>query len=296
MAKIHIPLYIVLLALGLWSCQVTGKNPFSEPPENSPIPFMPEIISEGALVHRGIFSPALTEYYFTVSDQEFERFDVYVMRWEGASWSDVKAAPFNSDYNEHGTSFSPDGEVVYFSSTRPAPSAGVVDTWHIWRSAYVDDEWTEPEFVDIPNMRDRLVSHPSLSRDDVLYFHAGNPDYSDLDIYSSRLLHGVFQDAVRLSSSINSGGSEVSPFVSADGTYLLFERAPDLYISYKNGRGQWTRAQRLPDELNIRGKGNPFVTSDGKYLFYVAGNKVRPGEHETWSVFWVLATSIFEKK
>jgi hypothetical protein len=296
MVKFHIPLYIVLLVLGLWSCHDMRNTPFSEPPSKSPIPFMPEIIPEGALVHRGIFSPALNEYYFTVSDQKFEKFDVYVMRWEGTNWSAAEVAPFNSEYNDHGTSFSPDGDVVYFSSTRPAPSAGVVGTWHIWRSVYVYDEWAEPEFVDIPNMRDRLVSHPSLSRDGVMYFHAGNPDYSDLDIYSSQLINGAFQDAVRLSSSINSGDSEVTPFVSPDGTYLLFERAPDLYISQKDGRGQWTPARRLPEKINIRGKGNPFVTSDGKYLFYVAGNKVRPGEHQTWHVFWVLAECIFEKK
>ena len=34
-------------------------------------------------------------------------------------WSSPKEAFFNSDYSEHGMSFSPDGNTMYFSSTRP---------------------------------------------------------------------------------------------------------------------------------------------------------------------------------
>ncbi len=285
---------ISLAAIGFSSCQADNDYLTRETPGDSPIPFMPEIVPDGKLIHSGIFSPDLNEYYYTISDHGFTEFDVFVIRKKGGKWSSPRTAFFSTGYYEHGTSFSPDGRSIYFSSTRPAQVEGVLDTWHLWRSESIDGGWTEPEFVDIPNLRDKLVSHPSLSNDGTMYFHAGNPDYTELSIYSSKQLDGVFQDAVKLPSAINAGnGDQVTPFISPDEAYLLFERASEIHISYRERNGGWSVARPLGVAVNANGKGNPFISPDKKFLFFAAESVMQPGEAVKWSVFWVSTTAVF---
>lgn len=173
---------IFCLVMSLMSCRNKMEADerrylIREIPGDTPADFMPELIPDHALVHKGIFTPDLQEYYYTVSDKNFEQFDVYVIRKEEEKWSAPQKAFFNSDHSEHGMSFSPDGNTVYFGSTRHVPVAGVALTWHIWSSERIDGKWAVPTYVDIPNLRDKLVSHPILTHKGNLYFHAANIDY-----------------------------------------------------------------------------------------------------------------------
>ncbi|MGK0220723.1 MAG: hypothetical protein ACI9HE_004235, partial [Planctomycetota bacterium] len=49
-------------------------------PGAEPLLFEPARASSGLLIHGGCFSPDLTEFLFTVSDAEFQRFDVMLIR------------------------------------------------------------------------------------------------------------------------------------------------------------------------------------------------------------------------
>jgi hypothetical protein len=45
----------------------------------------------------------------------------------------------------------------------------------------------------------------------------------------------------------------------------------DLYVSYKNGDGSWTAPANLGPTINTAAKeAFPFVTFDGKYLFFMS--------------------------
>ncbi len=280
--------YLFLLMLLLFSC--SGKVTLNEyltelAPTNNPIPYKPELIPNGMLVHRGIFSPDLEEYYYTISDKDFKKFKVKVVKKENGKWSDPKDAFFTSIYNEHGMSFSPDNKYIYFSSTRPVNKEGVLDTWHIWRSKNINGKWTEPEFVDIPNLRHRLVSHPTIASNGNLYFHSGAVDYSDLFIYYSKEIDGKFIDAIKLPNEINFRNVQNTPYILPDESYLLFESVPDLYISYKSKSGDWSKAKLLNKNINKNGRGNPYVSPDKKYLFFVAS--AENNNDEKWFVYWV---------
>jgi len=285
----------LLILLVLISCN--GKIALNEYltetiPNNIPLPYKPELIPDGMLIHSGIFSPDLNEYYFTISDKHFQQFDVKMVQKEKEMWSKPKDAFFNTTYNEHGMSFSPDGKYIYFSSTRPAEIDEISNTWHIWCSEKSNDKWSEPEFVDIPNLRDKLVSHPSLTKDGTLYFHAGTTDYSELYIYCSKQINGKFADAIKLPNEINFRNIQNTPYISPDESYILFEATPDLYISYKDKGGHWLAAKPLNGKINKHGKGNPYITPDKKYLFYVAG--MEPNPDENWSVYWVSIKTVID--
>ena len=61
----------------------------------------------------------------------------------------------------------------------------------------------------------------------------------------------------------------------------------DLYISFKDANGQWTKSKTMGNTINTKGyEFCPFVTADGKYLFFS-----RDGD-----IYWVDAKIINQVK
>lgn len=257
-----------------------------EIPNNIPLEFKQNLVPKNKLIHKGIFSPNLKEYYYTISDNNFEKFEVFVIKNNNGNWSEPKKAFFSSRYNEHGMSFSPDGNSVYFSSTRPTNIEGVSETWHIWKSNRISGEWKKPSFIDIPNLRKKLVSHPTITNSGTLYFHASNLDYSQMDIYHSKEVKGKFEDAKKTSISMNTETGKCTPFVSANEEYLIFASIGnelDLMISYNDGKGSYGNTKKLNDKINNKGQGNPYVTPNNKFLFFTTSEYLE----KEWKVKWV---------
>jgi hypothetical protein len=282
---------MILIVSCFFSCKNTIENEKEKYltesiPTNIPITFKENLTPKDKLIHKGIFSPDFKQYYYTISDTAYKQFNVYVIQKQNGSWSEPRKAFFNSTYSEHGMSFSPDGNSIYFSSTRPTNIEGVSETWHIWKSDKIDGNWQEPAYVDIPNLRDKLVSHPILTNSKTLYFHASNLDYSDMDIYHSKSVNDTFEDAEKISISTATNIGKCTPYVSANEEYLIFASIGnqlDLMIAFNDGSGKWIHTKRLNDTINQSSQGNPYVTPDNKFLFYTTGGH----QNESWNVKWV---------
>lgn len=289
---------IGILFAGAISCTRSDsyRNAFPEgQPGNDPIPFMEELTPANTLIHKGIFSPDLNAYYYTLSDAGFAQFDVYVIRKQGGEWSAPEKAFFNSEFSDHGMSFSPDGSALYFSSTRPTKIDSIPKTWHIWKSTKTDVGWSKPEFVDIPNLRSKLVSHPTITRSGNLYFHASNLDYSEMDIYYSKRMDGAFTDAKSIKIPSDSTVAKCTPYISPDEDFLIFAAIGlgdqlQLAISYNDGKDNWTNMELLNEKINAQGQGNPFVTPDNEFLFFTTGSP----SGSDWKVKWVSFKSVLE--
>ena len=90
-----------------------------------------------------------------------------------------------------------------------------------------------------------------------------------------------------LGGRVNTSGQEGMPFIAPDGSYLLFQRDLDLYVSFRAKDGSWTEAVSLGPRVNSEDQDLcPIVSADGKYLFFLSG---RGGESHTW---WVEAKVI----
>lgn len=257
-----------------------------EIPSDTPLEFKQNIIPQNKLIHKGMFSPDLEEYYYTISDKNFDSFEVYVIKKGNKNWSEPKKAFFNSKYNEHGMSFSPNGTTLYFSSTRPVDIDGIHSTWHIWKSNKTNGEWSEPVFVDIPNLRNKLVSHPTITNSGTLYFHSSNIDYSEMDIYRSKQINGKFENAEKTSIKIISKTGNCTPYISPNEDYLIFASIGsqlDLMISFNDGNDEWVNTKKLNSKINKNGQGNPYVTPDNKFLFYTTGEHLK----KNWRVNWI---------
>ena len=283
--------FSIIALLGCEEKTENDKTRFlvGEVPKNGPLEFKQELVPANKLVHKGIFTPDLDQYYYTLSDDNFEKFDVYVVAKNNGRWSQPKKAFFNSQYNEHGMSFSPNGKTLYFSSTRPVDIDSIASTWHIWKSDNVNGKWSKPEFIDVPNLRDKLMSHPSVTNSGTIYFHSSNLDYSEMDLYYSKFVNGRFENAKKVIIESNENKRKCTPYVSPKEDYLLFSSIDDqldLMISFKDGNGGWKNTRKLNDKINNKGQGNPYITPDNRYLFFTTANS-----ENIWSVKWVDITA-----
>ncbi len=76
---------------------------------------------------------------------------------------------------------------------------------------------------------------------------------------------------------------ETGPFVSPDGSYLLFCRS-GIHVTYRQDDGSWSEPKSLGEKF---AKGIcPYVSPDGKYLFYLVMGR---GFNDVW---WVDASVI----
>lgn len=255
-----------------------------------PVIFKPELVLEEFIIHRAVFSNDLETYYYVVSDSNFANFNIMYIEKEEGKWGDPKEAFFNSSYDDHGMSFSPNGEKLVFSSTRPVTSSDIPTTWHIWMSTIKNDQWTEPEYVEIPNLRSKLVSHPTLSPDGTLYFHASNLDYSDMKIYYSEYANGRYHEAKEIKFHNLNASGYCTPYISSTGEYLIFAtigESLDLYFCTKKGSNEWSSPKKLSTNINNNGRANPYLTPDTNYLFFATENM----DSQIWNINWVSTKS-----
>jgi len=268
------------------------------PPIDTPVLFKAELIPEKQLAHAGVFTPDMKEYYYTLSNTSFSQFTVMYIRKSGDHWTAPQEAFFNSAYLEHGVHFTEDGQWVYFSSTRPIGKEDSSSHWHIWRSKKKENGWSEAELINIPGMEGKSTSHPSLTRSGRMYFHSYNPDFSDMALYISDPLEGVFQKAKKIVFPEGENHNTLTPFIASDESYLLFEKKFDdyleIYISYRDNDG-WQLPKRLSDNINTKNLGNPYVTPDGQYLFYASGQWPQNAPASNWVIKWVSTKDVFKR-
>jgi len=128
----------------------------------------------------------------------------------------------------------------------------------------------------------------SLDREGNVYFSGQAPDSRGMqDIYLARFSGGKYEKPVNLGEPINSAAGENGPFIAPDGSYLVFERQYDLWLSFRGTGGVWSEPVKLGPEVNSPAvEICPVVTADGKYLFFLSQ---RDGESHA---YWVRADVI----
>lgn len=253
-----------------------------EPPGKAPEIFAPGIVSTEQYEHGApAFSPDGREMYWSVFDEKEMRQTIFTAGLGPSGWSKPAKASFADDqYLDGNPVFSRDGRRIYFTSNRPFPSAMesremLLWIWFVERTA---DGWTKPEPLNAPFRQIGLAAAPSFAPDGTLYFVPWKGD--DLEsyrLYASPRNNGGFAKPQKLRGSLGTTFAEY-PFVSADGGYILFDSSgpdssgkEDIYITYRNKDGSWTKAVNLGPVVNSPSSERfPYVTPDGKYLFFAS--------------------------
>jgi len=268
--------------------KLSGPYLGQKTPGLTPEIFAPGIISTEKYEINSIFSNDGKEFYFAISTTTPEEkaagkyfYIVMFSKLIDGYWTEPQRAPFSTDkYMTVDIAFSPDSKRLYFCSDRSDFSeAEGLDIWYVERSK---ESWSEPVNVGAPINSPAGETQPSFTDDGTMYFPSFRNGSDGVDIYSSRQVDGVYDQPVRLSSTINTQYNEGNSFISPDERYLLFARwgMPDsisggkaLFISFRNQDGTWTEAKNVEEESDMCGS-LAALSPDGKYLFYSCGGDI----------------------
>ena len=275
--------FLLLLSAGLLYGSDNPK-PYDSFPQlrgaylgQTPPGLLPQIFCAGFLkppegFHSSVtFSPDMIQAYWTS-----QGIHTFRTRLENGVWIRPEELLFDSTYGIGEVTWATDGTKLFFLSRRPVGSE-TMGRERIWYSEIRDGIFSEPKPVS-----EVVNNHPthwqfSIAANGNLYFTSEIEGVrGQQDIFVADWDGQKFAPPIDLGPSINSDVRDFAPFVAPDESYLIFARSvpeesnrSDLFISFKNTSGNWTRAVNMGDTINsLHNEVCPVVTPDGKYLFY----------------------------
>ncbi len=298
--KTYLLILIVWVAIPCFG-QTTIPISFNNPP------LTPQLFGElsiSTLLNERDFaiSPDGKELYYTVSTPKstFQTI-VFSKQLSDGVWSAPQVVSFGGQFSDLEPALSADGKTLYFASNRPITGTQTKD-FDIWKVNRVGAGWGKPENLGLPINTESDEFYPSIAKSGNLYFTATYPGgVGKEDIYVSRLANQLYQKPLVLDTAINTRLYEFNAFVSPDETYILFTGygrrddmgGGDLYLSIKDAQGNWKPARNLK-ALNSRQLDYcPYVSPDGKALYFTSERHQLPTSFVTEAVTFKSIQSIY---
>lgn len=264
-------------------------------PGIEPMVFALDFISNDEYEFGSVFNAAGTEFYYGVDVGNNTEIRFTQLLEDG--WTEPKVILSHEVYGYNDPFLSPDEQRLYFISRMALDGEGPLkkdyDIWYVERT---EDGWSSPINAGPSINTNGNEYYISFTENGTMYFssdvNAGKgQNNSNMDICYSRYINGVFQEAVFLDEAINTTQYEADVFIDPKEAYIIFCSTRkgslgrgDLYISFKNEDGSWTKARNMGNVINTEHHELcPFVTKDGKYLFYTSNE----------DIYWV-STEIFQ--
>ncbi len=257
---------------------ISGPYLGQDLPGGSPALFAPGIVSTNTAEWSTAFTPDGNELFFGLASEG----STYIMhtKEEDGRWTEPAIASFSGQWSDFDLTMSPDGNRLYFTSSRPADGVGAaLENPDIWFVDRLGEGWGEPVRFPAPINTQMRELYPSESRDGFLFFFSSRPaGYGASDVYRVPLLDGDYGTPENLGDAVNTEAGEGDACISPDGDYLVFTSTRDdgfgkgdLYVSFRIDEGGWTVAQNLGDAVNTDHlEFCPSVSRDGKYLFFTS--------------------------
>lgn len=272
-----LPVFLLNLMVAtvlLTSCKEKPEIIYPQPaPSGDFIKFLPGIVSTDSFEFNSAFSPDGKYFYFADGNH-----DMLQTTFNGERWSSATLAPFaEKEYKECDPAFSPDGNRLYYISTRKRNPTDSTDDFDIWYVEKQGQSWSAPKNLEVVNS-DSSEYYVSLADNGNLYFASSRKGgLGSFDIYVSKLVNGEYTQPENLGESINNGHLEHDPFISRDERLLIYTSVNreggigrgDLYFSIKDRNGKWSTAKNLGTKFNGPEYDYcPYISPDQKYFFY----------------------------
>ena len=283
------------------------KGPYlgQKPPGKTPEIFAPGIISiEGyeELCSGWMDDGKVLIFSRLKLGDDWKKKPTYWMVMKGGVWSEPVEVPFN-DLHPHNFSVAADGTTLYFTTIwSEVKPRRLLRSTNLWKVKYMGGIWDQPKKLGPAiNTDNNSESYPTVAKDGTIYYmkHDSN-GYGKVDLVYHKLIDNQYGEMMNVGAPVNTPLNELDPYVAPDKSYLIFladykdsRGSWDLYISFKKREGKWTESINMGDDINTSAwESRPYVTIDGKYLFFSRGE-----EDPSWAdIFWVDATIIEELK
>lgn len=263
----------ILLQDSLQHAYYFGQKSPGEKPEK----FAPRQISQPDRYEYGsVFSQDGREFFFSTVHQGIAK--TWYSKLKNGVWSEPVVILSDEQYSYNDPMLSPDEQRLYFISNRPLSGKGKPKDYDIWYVERNTNGWTDPRHIGAPLNTSAHEYYISFSKDGSLYFssnrEASNQQKQNFDIYVC-MPDGEIE---KLNDAINTSAYEADVFVAPDKSYLIFSAnrvggygQGDLYISLRDKKGLWKEAINMGPDINTAGHQLcPFVSRDGKYLFFTS--------------------------
>ncbi|UCD30166.1 MAG: PD40 domain-containing protein [Planctomycetota bacterium] len=292
---------ILILAVGLLAFlagnTMSQKNDFpvlrgpylgQRLPGTTPEIFAPGVISTPAHEFSCCFSPDGKEFYFTRNVTELNEKVIMVTRLRDGVWTEPVVVPFVENQFSFEPLITPDNKRLYFMSGKPIPGqAGPpMNVLFVEREA---DGWSTPKNPGAP-FNPAKAMFISSTLDGIIYTTDISEGPGKEAIAVSKPVDGKYTELKRLGEPINAETQSMYPYIAPDESYIVYiSRKPSakidnvLTISYKKPDGSWHEPKAVDIGMNA---GLPFVSPDGKFLFFTGGAQGKS------DIYWVSATFI----
>lgn len=214
----------------------------------------------------------LTTLYFTSSNEKAtgnnksevtgtKRTDIFFSKKdEKGNWQRPEPAEgeLNSENEEGIISFTPDGQTMYLSVSRPQPNSD--SSVEIFTSRRSDATWSAPVKFEITADTISAVGHPAVSPSGkYLYFTSDMPGgFGGKDIWRINL-NDKAGSLENLGPTINTPGDEMFPYLRTDSVlYFSSDGHPgfgglDLFVAHLNSTGDRWSVENMGLPMNSQG-------------------------------------------
>ena len=256
------------------------------PPDETPQLFKLPVKKGSFPGERVAFSADGKEFYYTQVTADYSEHDVLRFKYVREKW----VGPFMAFENLAGPALSPDGMTMFLE----VPGKDFTS----WSATRTGKNWSKP--VPTTLLKSPTDLHNLQMTDDGTYFASvedckggkGGRDIAKL------VATGATSIMQSLGAPPNSSGRENDLYVARDQSYLIFsspdlrgEGRGDLYISFKKSDEAWTKPLNLGAPINSPGFDfAPYVTADGKYLFFT-----RQSGPDSLALYWVRVDGVIAR-
>jgi len=275
-------------------CSQHHFGPFSD--WSDPVWLGPIVNSNLDDEHPAISNDGLSLYISSYRPGGFGGEDIWVSQRD--SLDDPWGPPqnlgpnINSDGNEFGPDFSPDGHWLFFSSTRPPGAIGAPQIWVSYRKDVDDDFGWGPAVnlgpdINLPGLDDNAPTffHDHKTGATSIYFnsHLRTDGPGDFDIYvSTQRENGTFRRA-KVVRELSSLQRDTRTAIRRDGLEMFItsnrpggSAGIDLWVATRETtRDVWSTPINLGPTINTASDdGGPALSCDGTTLYFYS---TRPG-------------------
>jgi hypothetical protein len=285
---------IIALFMSLTLMSIGQSIPFNyfelPKPGNKIELFAPKIVSLQNSNEKSLaISPNGDEVFFS-GGQDWPKCKIMYVKKVNNQWSEPNVAEFSTDCFCTEPAFSPDGNYLYYSSSKGMQD---INQYCIWRVEKAGNKWSAPKkVIDItdPNI---LEFHPSITKDGTVYFCSWNSQKQSGNICKSKYSKNTYSEPEIIKLPFDALGSNTDPFIDPDEKYLITSCSGqngkggyDVYISYKEKNGSWGVPINFDNRFNTKDDDNSFdISPDGRYLFI----------YKQSDVYWTETTGVISK-
>ncbi|WP_447763025.1 hypothetical protein [Sphingopyxis panaciterrae] len=194
--------------------------------------------------------PRTGDLWFVRSDIRFSGWRLYVARCAKGRWTAAVPAPIAAPGLEADPWFSPDGNTLWFISTRATHSHASRDM-DIWRAQRAGKTgWSAPEHLPAPVNSDAAEWFPRPASDGWLYFGSGRPGgLGGEDIWRARQAPSGEWVVENAGAGLNGAGSDYEFLPAPSGEWAILAADDGLFRAVRTADG-WQRTGKFSAEIN----------------------------------------------